>query len=458
MEESAPPRSPWRAPAVAAVLIAALALWWVLGRGSDHHYKLIFADAGQLVPGDVVRVGGTKIGSVGKIGISADGMAEVSVTVSDDFGALHEGTSATIRAAGLIGVASRYLDVSPGPNFQPALSDGATIGSEHTQAIVEVDQLFNTLDADTRQGLRHVVKGFADWYQGQEANANQSARYFGPALETTTRLFNEIGADQATFRQFLTQTGTALDALTRRRGELTDLVSNTRATLGGLSADNGSLSQALKELPPALHAGSDAFVALRGGLDDLQALVDVTGPATKDLAPWLQRLAPVLDEAGPVFRDFRLMFNRPGAHDDLYEALRDLPPLADTVEETFPDAIKALDQSTPIFSFARPYVPDLVSWVGGYGAGFAPYDANGHYAHTTAVFDAFDFTDDNQGGSLSPKSPADRGRGGALRSGLLHRCPGAAAPSPADNSAPFVDDGPLANPDCDPADTPGATG
>jgi phospholipid/cholesterol/gamma-HCH transport system substrate-binding protein len=86
----------------------------------------------------------------------------------------------------------------------------------------------------------------------------------------------------------------------------------------------------------------------------------------------------------------------------------------------------------------------------------APYDANGHYARTLPVFDAFEFTDDAAGGHLDPKPPSQRGTSTALSYGNLRRCPGAAAPAPADGSAPFVDDGPLANPDCDPSQRPGA--
>ena len=41
-----------------------------------------------------------------------------------------------------------------------------------------------------------------------------------------------------------------------------------------------------------------------------------------------------------------------------------------------------------------------------------------------------------------------------LSTGNLRRCPGAAAPAPADGSAPFVDDGLLAAPDCDPGQVP----
>jgi phospholipid/cholesterol/gamma-HCH transport system substrate-binding protein len=416
----------------------------------------VFQNAGQLVKGDLVRIGGTKAGRVDGIDLTDDGQAAVRLSIADGFGPLRRGTTAIVRAESLTGVASRYVDVSPAPSFKPALDDGATIGTDHSTSIVEIDQLFDTLDPKTRTGLRHLIAGQADWYAGRERQANRSALYLAPSLAATGRLFAEIDRDSPALQQLLVNTGTAFKALTKHRGQLTDLVSNTHQTFAALSSDDKALSAALRDLPGALRQGSNAFAALRPALGDLRHLVDVSGPATKDLAPFLGRLRPVIDRAVPTFRDFKSMFNRPGKHDDLYDALRDLPALGKLAHSTFPHARQALTQSSPVFAFARPYVPDLVSWVGGFGAAFAPYDANGHYARTLPVFDAFSFTDDAQGGHLSPKAPGDRGKAGALQAGMLRRCPGAGAILP-DASAPFVDQGPLANPDCDPSQTLGTS-
>jgi phospholipid/cholesterol/gamma-HCH transport system substrate-binding protein len=171
----------------------------------------------------------------------------------------------------------------------------------------------------------------------------------------------------------------------------------------------------------------------------------------------MRELTPVLQRAKPTFSDFRVLFDAPGAHNDLYDALIELPSLAKEIKTTFPRARKGLRDSTPVFSFARPYVPDLVSFVSGFGGAFATYDANGHYARTLPVFDAFNFHDDSSGGSLTPKSPSARGQSADLQGGMLRRCPGTAAPAPSDGSGPWVDPGPLANPDCDPSQVPGAS-
>jgi phospholipid/cholesterol/gamma-HCH transport system substrate-binding protein len=157
----------------------------------------------------------------------------------------------------------------------------------------------------------------------------------------------------------------------------------------------------------------------------------------------------------PTFRQLRQMFAQPGASNDLLDALKELPALNKLTKTGFAEGEKSLKQGTPIFSFVRPYVPDLVGWVRGYGQVMATYDANGHYARTLPVFDAYST---NDGVNLTAKPAGDRGQDANLKTGQLRRCPGAAAPALPDGSSPFVDNGTLANPDCDPAQRPGAGG
>jgi phospholipid/cholesterol/gamma-HCH transport system substrate-binding protein len=444
--------------AIGALLAVLAAVAFVLvGQDSSHSYRFEFEHAGQLVKGDIVRIGGTPAGTVTGLELTDGGRAEVSVEIDDDFAPLHRGTNATIRAQGLLGVANRYVDVHPGPNFRPALADGAVLGADNTTSIVELDQLFNALDPPTRKGLEGVIDGFADWYRGREEDANRSARYFAPALGAFTRLTREVNRDSRAFEQFLVETSDSMGAIAERRGELTDLVGNTGATLRAISTDTESLSQALTELPPALRQGSETFATLRPALDDLQRFAVESGPAARELAPFMRRLAAFTDTAVPTFHELRLTFDNPGAGNDLHDALRDLPRLARLSARALPRARRSLRESTPIFGFARPYTPDLVAWLRSFGGAMAPYDANGHYARTMAVFDAFDFVDDAEGGHLDPKSPAQRGQSPYLSTGNLRRCPGSATAAPADGSAPFVDVGELANADCDPSQAVGGT-
>ena len=453
-----PARSPWRLPVLAVLLLVIGVVVYLATRGSSYQYRFDFIDAGQLVNGDLVRIGGTPAGTIQEIRLTPNGQAQVVVSINSDFGPLHQGTTATIREQSLVGVASRYIDVSPGPSFEPKIPNDGVLPASKTSGIVDIDELFDALNANTRAGLRRLIAGFAEWYAGKSTQANLSALYFPPALQSYATLFLQIDASTPTLNEFIDQTSSALGAIDARSAQLTDLVSQSRVTADALSSEDQALTQALTNLPGALTEGSATFERLRNStLPALEQLVNATRPVTGPLRPFLSQLQPVLNEAVPTVSLLRQILDKPGPNNDLLDALRDLPALGKAVSSDFPRAIKALQQSTPIFEFVRPYIPDLVAWVAGWDGVFAPYDANGHYARTVPVFDAFSFQDNAQGGTLTAKPPNLRGSGGALKSGFLYRCPGAGIIPPPDGSAPFVDSGPLSNPHCRASEKIGGT-
>src|SRR3954452_20894347 len=139
-----------RGVAVAALALAIVLVGLLLLRGADaHEYKLVFQNAGQLVKGDDVQVGGRRIGSVRKITLTDDNRALVLVKVEEPYAPLREGTTAVIRLTSLSGIANRYISLTPGPGDAEQLPDGATLTSDSTTDVVDLDQIFNTLDKKT---------------------------------------------------------------------------------------------------------------------------------------------------------------------------------------------------------------------------------------------------------------------------------------------------------------------
>ena len=133
---------------------------WLLLRGTGGTtYKLRFQNAGQLVKDDDVQIGGRRIGSVRDIKLTNDNQAEITVKVGNDYAPLHEGTTAVIRATSLSGIANRYIALTPGPNSNPTLPDGATLTQNSTTSIVDLDQLFNSDNAFVRQFLSGESQG-----------------------------------------------------------------------------------------------------------------------------------------------------------------------------------------------------------------------------------------------------------------------------------------------------------
>jgi phospholipid/cholesterol/gamma-HCH transport system substrate-binding protein len=440
-----------RAAAAGALALAvALAVWLLLLKGDGGtEYTLLFQSAGQLVNDDDVQVGGRRIGSVRAIELTDDNRAAIKISVQEPYAPLREGTQAVIRLTSLSGVANRYVALTPAPGDAKELPDGATLSSESTTDVVDLDQIFNTLDERTRGDLADVVKGFATQYEGKGDETGQSAKYFNPLLSSSRRFVQEVTEDEGALTRFLVNSSRAVTAIAERRDDLSALVANTNATASAIGQENAALARALGLLPTTLRRANTTFVNLRATLDDLDVLVAESKPATKDLAPFLRELRPLIAAARPTIHDLRLVIRRDGADNDMVEATRKFPKLQRVATPAFRNGREALVKAQPVLEFARPYVPDLVGWFRDFGQGSSNYDANGHFARIQPIFNAFQFTDNPAGGVLTPIP--DSARFDSLETGQIRRCPGAATQPPADGSAPFTDGGSL---DCDPTLSP----
>jgi phospholipid/cholesterol/gamma-HCH transport system substrate-binding protein len=427
-------------------VVAVVAIVLLSGDGGAH-YRLVFQNAGQLVKGDEVQIGGQKVGGVDDILLTDDNQAEVKITVEKPYAPLHEGTTATIRLTSLSGVANRHIAISPGPNSAPALGDGATLASDETTSIVDVDQLFNTLDPKTRRGLQQVIQGSGVQYAGKGAQVNASARYFNPAISTTDQLVRELTRDQQLLTQAIVNGASVTGAVAQRAPQLSSLVANLNAMMGAIASQNASLAQALGVLPDTLRQGNSTFRDLRAALDDLDPLVNASKPATKDLARFFRELRPLVNESVPTFGSLSRFVHQPGPSNDVTDIVRELPRLQQIGSPTFRRAIQAMKQGQPVIDFLRPYAPDFVGWLRDFGQTSANYDANGHYVRVMPIFGIFQFQQNGDGSSsLNPVSPDQRLAG--IDHGHLRRCPGTASQPRPDGSNPYVP----AGFDCNPGD------
>ena len=206
------------AAVLALALVIALAAWLLVFRGDGaHEYTLLFENAGQLVKGNEVQVGGRGVGSVTDIQLTDRNQAAVKVRVQEPYAPLGEGTRATIRLTSLSGIANRYVALTPAPDRAPKLDDGATLGTAATTPVVDLDQIFNTLDARTRGSLRDVIKGFAQQFHGKGYEAGQAAKYFNPLLSTSRRLVGQLTEDEGSLTRFLVDSSRLVTALSEKR-------------------------------------------------------------------------------------------------------------------------------------------------------------------------------------------------------------------------------------------------
>lgn len=432
-----------------ALAVIVLAFLFLSGSGG-HQYTLVFQNAGQLVPDNQVLIGGSPVGSVESIDLTEDNLAAVHVEVDQQ---LHEGTTAVIRATSLSGVANHYVSISPGPNSNPELDDGAELGLASTTTPVDIDQFFNTFPPTVRKGLSNFFKGNATIYAGRGEDANDSYKYFGSALNRTTAFVGELNADQRLLEKFVVSSAELTTAVAERGEELSSAIGNANAAFNAIAAQNVAFDETLRELPPTFRQANTTFVNLRAALDDLDPLVETAKPATKDLAPFLAELRPVLSKFIPVLRNLRLTVARPGFANDAGELLATMPAVQSRASRTFPHAEDAIAGFQPNLNFARSYTTDLFNALGKLGVAAGYYDGNGNYVRASpSALNLFE----NEGGVLKPISRKEQFDFFGPEAGVRKPCPGGATQNATDGSSPYVNPpqaGSAVSPsECDPSD------
>jgi phospholipid/cholesterol/gamma-HCH transport system substrate-binding protein len=442
-----PPRLGRVLAALALALVVLIVVFLAFSGGGGANYQLIFGEAGQLVRGDQVQVGGVPVGSVTNIVLTHDFKARITIHVDSSLTPLHEGTVAQVRVPSLSTVANRYIALSPGPNNAPALAAGATVPASATREVVDLDQLFNTLNPKTRKGLQQVIQGFAEQYAGASRAFGVSAEYTPAALSSTDHFLSELVRDQPVFTSFLVETAKAVTTIGARSEQLTDLIENANTTFRAIGSQQSSLASGLRKLPVALRQGNRTFADLPSTFGALTQLVEASKPTSKPLATFFPRLRSLLLTATTPVHNFSLAFSRPGPNNDLTDWANALPALAKALSTASPSTVTALRESVPITAVFGPYTPDLEGTLRTFGQATAYYDANGHYVRINPVFPDFKLGANN---NLTPAASPQQALEGLLH-GQLRRCPGAATQPAADGSSPFTA-GELLS--CDPSEVP----
>jgi phospholipid/cholesterol/gamma-HCH transport system substrate-binding protein len=369
-----------RVAAIAAIALAIVVVAIILLGGGSKSYKIyaIFQNASQVVPGDQVLVAGTPIGTVTDTEVTPDGQARLTLDLSGgSYEPLHQGTLATARASSLSGVANRYVDLRLGPASGAAIPNGGTIPTSNTTSAVDLDQLFDSLNAPTRKGLQNLIQGFATAYTGRGAQTQAAWQYLNPALASTSMLFREINRDTKRFTDFIVKTGNLFTDVAQRQSDLSGLVHNLGITTTALANQNVALGQAIQRLPGFMRLANTTFVNLRGALDELTPLVNDSKPVAPRLQVLLEQLKPLAHDAVPTVQDLSAIVSKPGPNNDLIDLTKLGVPLAavtvknvfvhgQTRPGAFPQSVMALSQSTPELAVSRPYAVDLTGWFEGY--------------------------------------------------------------------------------------------
>jgi len=214
-----------------------------------------------------------------------------------------------------------FVDVQPGTPEAPALHDGDVVPEQQTSTPVQLDQVLDTLDHDTRDQVKTVLDEYGKALHRGAAATNRTFRDTGPAYRDTAIVADaQLGERAHDLSGYVRDAGSVSRAVDRDPRALQDLIVSLYGTARGFARQDTALERTLNELPRTLNAGLPALRDLNRAFPPLRRLIG-------DLRPALRSSVPALDASIPLARQLRGLVGRPelgGLVSDLHAATPDL--------------------------------------------------------------------------------------------------------------------------------------
>jgi phospholipid/cholesterol/gamma-HCH transport system substrate-binding protein len=428
--------------ALLALLVGAVIVVVLLSAGSGYTIQAHFEDAGGLVDGAQVRVGGVTIGTVAAIGLTPNAQADITISIGDGrYIPLHRLTRASIRAVGQAGVTNHYVELTPGPPSEPVLRSGAVLPTSLTTGYVSLDAIIDSLNPAARGAIDQLVSRSSQIYAGSgAAYFNGMLGKLSPALGALAGVSGQLASDRADLNRLISTADQATSAIASRAPDLRAAVANTARAFGALAQQRSSLADSLTRAPAVLDQarvtlalGNHAVAALRPALREVPAAAQPLGGVLHALPPSLGSVTPAIGQ---------LRSELPG----LTRSLTDFVPLKAPAVSALGSLATALNHSMPILAGVRVYAPDLLIGLfnGLIGISTGPYDYAGHYIHAEYVQSPQFLLRGIASGLFSAHALIPGLL--ALRTNLTDRCPGGDEPPAPDGSNPWIPDKSLCNP------------
>lgn len=287
----------------------------ILILGSDNHTYTIRAelsDAGGLRKNSSVKIAGVPAGKVKDITVTKDDHAIATLEIDDSAKPIGEGAQVNIRPTDLLG--ERYAEIKGGDTAKP-MASGDLVPLSRTAEPVELDDIFNMLDADTRTRLGILVNEAGVALAGRGANFNKLLAQLPPSLDDTAKLLKQIRSQNAALKigvkradsvtalvngrredmgKLIRQASQALDVVSQKRAELGSTIQNAPGALSNLRSTLENLDRASLQLKPAAADLQRTTAPLRATLAAIPTFTKAARPTlqkAQDVSPDLTRLA-----------------------------------------------------------------------------------------------------------------------------------------------------------------------
>jgi phospholipid/cholesterol/gamma-HCH transport system substrate-binding protein len=276
--------------------------------------KAVFATAVNIHAKSPVRIAGVNVGKVSSIERQGD-TGLVSMEIESRGLPIHSDATLKIRPRIFL-EGNWFVELQPGSPSAKTLSSGATIPVTQTSDPVQIDQVLDALNTDTRANLQNFLAGYGDGLTRKPTaadNAEQDPDVRGlnaaqalnkayqraPSALRGSAIINQAlaGTEEHDLSKLVASIGKVTAALNVHEQQLSEWIPNFDAFFHSFAAQSSSLSAAVARLPGALHSTNHALASLDAAFPSVRsfALDIIPGvrqtPATVSAAlPWIEQV------------------------------------------------------------------------------------------------------------------------------------------------------------------------
>ena len=256
-----------------------------------------FASALNIKGKSPVRIAGVNVGKV--TGIKRQGsMALVSMEIENRGLPLHSDATVKIRPRIFL-EGNWFVELQPGSPAAKTLSSGATLPSTQSSDPVQIDQVLDALNTDTRANLQNFLIGYGDGLTRKPSKADDAEQdpevrginaaealnkvyTRAPSAERGGAIINQAiaGTEPHDLSKLVASIGKVTAALNVHEQQLGELIGNFNSFFHSFAAQAPSLRAAVAVLPGALHS-------INTGLRELDAAFPSAKTFATDILPGL---------------------------------------------------------------------------------------------------------------------------------------------------------------------------
>jgi ABC-type transporter Mla subunit MlaD len=327
--------------AVAAIAGAVLLSTSAGGSNGSYTVRAIFDDAGNIISGENVKIGGVKVGTVGSVTATPQAKAAVVLNISNPgFKDFRADASCTVRPQALIG--EKFVDCLPtqprvaGTPLPPPLKKiaGGHEGSgqyllpvQNTHSPVDVDLLGDISRLPERQRFTILINELGAGLAGRGSDLNVVIRRANPALQELDRVLAILASENKVLAKLAVDSDQALKPFAEVRNRVADFIVQSNTVAQATARHRGALARNLQLFPKFL----------------------------KQLGPAMERLARFADQTTPVFTDLKVA--APGIN----KAFTSLPAFSNSSTTFFKSLGSTSKVSGPALTSLQPLLGRLAT-------------------------------------------------------------------------------------------------